>query len=139
MTRNTIVRTFVAALGALGGCVVAVLAAAGVALSGSVLIRRGADVVELGSGPLLGVAIALAVLAALLAVTSVVLSLVAWIAALVETGRRTDKALFIAVLVVGVLGMILVADLVYVVATGTEPVRRTDLADRDAVAEPVRR
>lgn len=140
MTRNQILRMFVAALVALGACVVLLLVAGGVAISDSVLIRRGPDVVRIEPGPLLGLAIGLAVPAVLLAVVSVVLSLIAWIGALVDTGRRPDKTLFVALLVVGLIGMLLVADLVYVLATGNDT-DRAGLADRRdvAVPEPVHR
>ena len=139
MTRSTVVRMFIAALVALGACVVLLLAAGGIAIGGSVLIRRGPDVVGLQPGPLLGVAIAVAVVAVLVAVASVVLSLIVWVAALVDTGRRPDKALFVVVLVVGVLGMLLIADLIYVLATGNDTAERA-LTDRGAMApEPVRR
>jgi small-conductance mechanosensitive channel len=135
MTRNQILRMFVAALVALGACLVLLMAAGGAAISGSVLIQRGTDVVGVRPGPLLGLAIGLGIPAVLLGLASVVLSLVAWVGALVDTGRRPEKTLFIALLVVGVLGMLLVADLVYVLATGNE-VDRAGLAGRRGAETP---
>jgi hypothetical protein len=121
MTRNQILRIFVAALIALAACVVLLLAAGGAAISGSVLIQQGQEIVGVRPGPLLGLAIGLSVPALLLAIASIVLSLIAWIGALIDTGQRPEKGLFVAVLVVGVLGMMLIADLVYVIATSTGP------------------
>jgi hypothetical protein len=136
MTRNTILRTFVAALVTLGACVVLLLVAGGLAVTGGTLISSGPDVYRFEPGPFIITAIVVAAPALLLALASVVLSLVAWIGALVDTARSPDKTLFVALLVVGVLGMLLIADLIYVLATGGGRTEQTAVTEHRDAAVP---
>jgi hypothetical protein len=119
MTRTTIVRLFIAGLIAFGAAVVLLLVVAGLAVFGSVFASP--DVVDVRPGPLFGAAIGVAIPAMLLVAAALVLHFVAWIGALIDTSGRPDKGVFVAILVLGVLGMLLIADLVYLVAERPAP------------------
>ena len=116
MSRSVIVKWFYGSLVALAAGLVLLFGAGAVAISADVLVMDGPDVVGIrstGSAWTLGILLGLAVL---VLVGSAVATLVAWIAAVVNTASLPDKTWFVVLLVVGLVGMVFIALVAYVVA-----------------------
>lgn len=116
MSRSTITRLVLWSLGTLVAGAILFIVAAALVVSANGRLPNDVGLVDLGGAPAAFVVSAV-LLAVLLFLASLVLALVGWIGALVETAALPEKGWFVAILVVGVLGMILVADLVYVIGT----------------------
>ena len=120
MTRSTILRLFVGGLIAavLGGALFTVAAAVG--LGSEVLIMNGPDVVGLRPGALSATMIVTAGVALLLWTGATVAIVVAWVGAIINTANLTSKTWLVIELVIGLLGLPLVAVLVYLVGRPEE-------------------
>ncbi|MGN6743946.1 MAG: hypothetical protein ACTHJL_11730 [Amnibacterium sp.] len=116
MSRSTITGLVIWSVGSLVAGAVLFIVAAALVVSANGRLPNDVGLVDLGGAPAAFVVSAV-LLAVLLLLASVVLALVAWIGALIETAALPEKGWFVAILVVGVLGMILVADLVYVIGS----------------------
>jgi hypothetical protein len=94
----------------------------GLALSTVVLVlsvrtsglrMRGPDVVGVNTNPAGVSIVVMAVVAALLFIAATTAQLVVWVSTMVETAQRADKTWFVMLLAVGLLGLIGIANLLY--------------------------
>ena len=121
MLRSTVSKLFfgslIAAVGGLVMCVVAVIVAA----TTDGLIMRGPDVVGVHSNGAGVAVVVVAVLSMLLLLGAAVAQFVAWIGGVINTAALSDKTWFVVLLVVGLLGFVLVANILYLAARPDQP------------------
>jgi hypothetical protein len=124
MTKPVIVKVFLASVVALVAGLVLLAVAGGLALAQGSFVMRGPDVVGFRAGPSDWVVITLGIVAVVLLLGAAIGHLVAWLGALISTAGLPDKTWFVILLVTGVLGVGLVAMIVYVAAgpEGPRPV-----------------
>ena len=116
MSKQRVTRLFVGAAVAVGvGSVVGIVALS-VALASDAIDVGGGEVVDVNGGSGAWVALGLLLVAALTILAGTVAAVVSWIGALLNTWRLEDKAWFASLLVLGLLGLGVVAMVAYVVA-----------------------
>jgi hypothetical protein len=86
------------------------------AINSDILIMSGSDVTGVRSGTLAWTLLGLCALAVLLLLFAAVTHFVAWIGAVLNTAQLPDKTWFVALLVVGLLGLVFIATVAYVIA-----------------------
>jgi hypothetical protein len=114
--KTTIVKLFWGSLIGLAGGLVLLGVAGGLAMSNDVLVTNGPDVVGVKSGLLAGVLIGFVCLAGLVMMLAAGAQFVAWIGAVFNTANLPSKNWFAGLLVIGLLGFVFIANLLYVVA-----------------------
>ncbi|HET9649220.1 MAG TPA: hypothetical protein VFP34_13470 [Microlunatus sp.] len=116
MTRSTIIKLFVGSVIGFAAAAVLLIVAGVVAFSGSVFVMSGSDVVGVRGGPLAPSMIALAAFALLVMAAAGVVQFVTWIGVVLNTAELASKGWLVATLVVGLLGFVFIANLIYVIA-----------------------
>lgn len=116
VSKATIVKIFWGSLIGLAGGLVLMLLAGALALANDVFIMNGPDVVGVRSSPLAWFLAGLCALAMLVILAAAVAIFVAWIGAVLNTANLPSKGWFAALLVIGLLGFVFIATLIYVIA-----------------------
>lgn len=116
MSKQTIVRLFLASVVAAVAATVLLFVAGGLAVANDVFVMRGPDVVGVRPGTVGWVLVALAVLAVLVLVGAAIAQFVAWLGAVLNTSRLDDRTWFVILLVTGLLSFGFVAMIVYAIA-----------------------
>jgi hypothetical protein len=111
-----IVRWFFGSLIGLAGGLILLVGAGAVASAAGIFVMDGPDVVGIRSTGSAWLLVGLLGLAVLVLIGSGVAMFVAWIGAVLNTAYLPDKAWFILLLVVGLLGMVFLATIAYVAA-----------------------
>lgn len=120
MAKTTIGRPFWGSLIALGGALILLAAAGGLALANGSLVRAGPDVTGIRENAFGWVMVALAAVAALVLITAVT-QFIAWVGAVINTAGLKDKTWFIILLVTGLLSFRFIAMIIYLVAGPEDP------------------
>jgi hypothetical protein len=116
MTKQTVTRVFIGSVAAVvAGIVLAIGAVLG-AMASNTLVFTGPDVTGIEWTPFAWVMIGLLTIAGLAILGGMAGGLVAWIGALLNTGRLEDKTWFIILLVLGLFSFGLMAMIAYLVA-----------------------
>jgi hypothetical protein len=132
MPKKTVTRLFVSAIVAGGVGLVLGIAALWAALASDAIDVGGRYVIDVNGGSGAWTALGLVIVASLAILGAAVAAVVSWIGALLNTWQLEDKTWFGALLVLGLLGVGVVAMIAYVVAgpDGTEQdVARPSIAD----------
>jgi hypothetical protein len=116
MTKPAIVRMFWGSIIGLVAGFVLMGITVGLAISNDVFVMNGPDVTGIKSGVLSWSLLGLMGLAILLLLFAAVAHFVAWIGAVINTAHLPDKTWFVVLLVVGLLGLVLIATVAYVIA-----------------------
>jgi H+/Cl- antiporter ClcA len=116
MSKRNVTRLFIGAIVALAAGLVVGIAALGAALASDAIDIGGSDVIDVNGGSGAWSAIGLTVVASLAILGGIVAAVVSWLAALLNTWQLEDKLWFGALLVLGLLGLGVVAMIAYVVA-----------------------
>ena len=116
MTKSMIVKLFWGSLiGLVAGLVLMGITVA-LAISNHIFVMSGPDVTGIKSGALSWTLLGLMGLAVLLLLFAAVAHFVAWIGAVLNTAHLPDKTWCVVLLVVGLLGLVLIATVAYVIA-----------------------
>jgi hypothetical protein len=116
MTKSLIVKLFWGSLVGLAAGLVLVGVTAVLAISNDIFVMSGPDVTGIKSGMLAWTLLGLLVLAMFISVFAAVAHFVAWIGAVLNTAQLPDKTWCVVLLVVGLLGLVLIATAAYVIA-----------------------
>jgi hypothetical protein len=116
MSKATIVKIFWGSLIGLAGGLVLMLLAGALAIANDVFVMDGPDVVGVRSSPLAWLLAGLCGLAMLVILAAGIAIFVAWIGAVLNTANQPTKGWFVATLVIGLLGFVFIATLIYVIA-----------------------
>ncbi len=116
MTRSTMVKLFYGSLLGLAGGLVLLGLAGTLAMTNQVLVMEGPNVVGIRGGVMAWTLAGLCALALLVIVAAGVAQFVAWVGAVISTANTSTKTWCVVLLVVGLLGFVFVANLVYVIA-----------------------
>jgi len=116
MTKVTITRLFLGSLGAIIAGILFILVTATAVLATGTWVFNGSEVTDFRLSPTATSTFVFAMFGGILVVAGAIGQFVAWIGALVNTSRLTDKLWFIVLLVLGLLGVGFIAMLVYVIA-----------------------
>lgn len=115
-SKRTVTRLFVGAIAAFGAGLVLGIAALWAALASDAIDLGGSHVVDVNGGSGAWTALGLVALASLAVLGGTVVAVVSWLGALVNTWQLEDKLWFGSLLVLGLLGLGVVAMIAYVVA-----------------------
>lgn len=133
MNKSSVVKLFWGSvMGLAVGGVLLVLAAA-FGLGANVLVMSGPDVTGVRGGPAAWATLGVAAFALLLILASSIVQFAAWVIAVINTANLPDKRWCIGLLIVGVLGLFLLATLAYVISgpeAGTADVAEAGAAAR---------
>jgi H+/Cl- antiporter ClcA len=123
MTKSTITRVFVGSLIAIFGGLALLIMASIFALATSSLVFEGPNLTGITPTPFSWAMLGLALLACLAMLGGAIGQFVAWIGALLNTARLSDKTWFILLLVLGLLSFGFIPMLIYVIVgpDGTQP------------------
>ena len=116
MTKPTIIRLFLGSLGAIVAGVLLVILSATAVLATGTWVVSGSEVTDFHLSPAAASTFWIAALGGLFVVAGAIGQFVAWIGAVVNTARLTDKTWFLVLLVTGLLSFGFIAMLVYVLA-----------------------
>jgi hypothetical protein len=116
MSKSTVTRLFLGSLIGLAAALVLLGIGLVLAFNKDVFVMRGPDVTGIKSGAVSWVLLGVIGLAVLLLLSSAIAHFVAWIGAVLNTANLPDKTWFIVLLVIGLLGFVFVATLIYVIA-----------------------
>jgi len=116
MAKTTIARLFWGSLIALGGTLILLAAAGGLALANGSLVRDGPDVTGIRENAFGWVMAGLAAVAALVMIAAAVTQFVAWVGAVISTAQLQDKTWFIILLATGLLSFGFIAMIIYLIA-----------------------
>src|SRR5215207_695338 len=116
MTKSLIVKLFWGSLIGLAAGLVLVGVTAVLAISNDIFVMSGPDVTGIKSGMLWWTSLGLLVLAMLISLFAAAAHFVAWIGAVLNTAHLPDKTWCVVLLVVGLLGLVLIATAAYVIA-----------------------
>jgi hypothetical protein len=114
-SKKTVTRLFVGAIAAFGAGLVLGIAALWAALASDAIDLGGSHVVDVNGGSGAWTALGLVALASLAVLGGTVVAVVSWLGALVNTWQLEDKLWFGSLLVLGLLGLGVVAMIAYVV------------------------
>jgi hypothetical protein len=135
MTKPTITRLFLGSLGAIIAGLLFILVTATAVLATGTWVVNGSEVTDFQLSPTATSTFWFAMFGGILVVAGAIGQFVAWIGALINTARLTDKLWFIVLLVLGLFGVGFIAMLVYVIAG---PDGTLDPQPRGSGMEPVR-
>jgi hypothetical protein len=116
MSKPMITRIFLGSLGAIIAGVLFILITATAVLATGTWVVNGSEVTDFRLSPTATSTFWFAMFGGILVVAGAIGQFVAWIGALVNTARLTDKTWFVVLLVVGLLSVGFIAMLVYVIA-----------------------
>jgi hypothetical protein len=116
MSKPMITRIFLGSLGAIIAGVLFILITATAVLATGTWVVNGSEVTDFRLSPTATSTFWFAMFGGILVVAGAIGQFVAWIGALVNTARLTDKTWFVVLLVVGLLSVGFIAMLVYVLA-----------------------
>jgi hypothetical protein len=122
MKKSMIVTLFWGSIIGLVAGLVLMATTVALAISNDIFVMSGPDVTGIKSGALSWTLLGLIGLAVLLLLFAAVAHFVAWIGAVLNTAHLPDKTWCVALLVVGLLGLVFIATVVYVIA-GPDGVR----------------
>lgn len=121
MAKTTIARLFWGSLIALGGALILLAVAGGLALANGSLVRDGPDVTGIRENAFGWVMLVLAAVAALVMIAAAITQFIAWVGAVINTAGLKDKTWFIILLITGLLSFGLIAMIIYLVAGPGDP------------------
>lgn len=121
MAKTTIAKLFWGSLIALGGALILLAVAGGLALANGSLVRDGPDVTGIRENAFGWVMVGLAAVAALMMIAAAVTQFIAWVGAVINTAGLKDKTWFIVLLVTGLLSFGFIAMIIYLVAGPEDP------------------
>jgi uncharacterized membrane protein len=116
MTKTTITQLFLGSLGAIIAGILFILVTATAVLATGTWVINGSEVTDFRLSPTATSTFWFALIGGILVVAGAIGQFVAWIGALVNTARLTDKLWFVVLLVLGLFGVGFIAMLVYVIA-----------------------